>query len=91
MNAEARHNELIHSLPCVLHWKRMGEIRYGVEGHHPDREYPLIQVPLCHDCHQGPVGVHGLHRRRFEATYKVNDLLLMQWTLEAIYKFGRGI
>lgn len=40
----------------------------------------MNQVPLCDDHHQGPLGVHGLHRREFERRYKLNDLKLLAIT-----------
>lgn len=82
--------ERIHELPCVLHWKKMGQLVYGVEAHHvgqaSDRN-DFATVPLCCDCHRGPTGVHGLHRRGFETMWKVNDVMLLAWTNEALMKF----
>jgi hypothetical protein len=65
--SSARHRR---ELPCqTLHHVGMPE----------DRD-DMNQVPLCEAHHQGPLGVHGLHRRAFERYYKLNDLKLLAIT-----------
>lgn len=80
--------ERIHELPCVLHWKKLGQIIYGVEAHHPTvPRNDWLVIPLCHECHQGPTGVHGMHRKGFYTFWKVDDYVLLGYTNEALAKF----
>lgn len=78
--------ELIHGLPCVVCWLQTGEKRFGVEAHHlesvRDSLSDWLEVPLCADHHQGPSGVHGLHRRAFALRYNLDDLSLVAATLK---------
>ena len=41
-----------------------------------------LEVPLCHDHHAGPNGVHGLHRRAFYTRYNLDDLSLVAATIK---------
>lgn len=92
MSRAADYMERVAGLPCVLCWKRLGVETYGVEVHHAgdatDRN-DFAVIPVCVEHHRGPTGVHGLHRRGFETMWKVNDVLLLAWTNEALLKFGR--
>jgi Recombination enhancement, RecA-dependent nuclease len=78
--------ELVHGLPCVVCFLQTGKRVYGVEAHHleSDRDdlSDWLEVPLCRDHHQGPNGVHGLHRRAFYTRYKLDDLALIAGTIK---------
>jgi hypothetical protein len=67
-------------LPCVVCWMHEGVIRPCQELHHAgdatDRN-DWNQIPLCYDHHEGPRGIHGLHRRAFEARYKTTEMKLL--------------
>lgn len=82
--------ERLHELPCVLCWKKLGRIVYGVETHHAgdaDERDDWAQLPLCPEHHQGATGIHGLHRRGFHRFWKTNAIQLIAWTNEALHKF----
>jgi hypothetical protein len=87
--------EAIHGLPCVVCFLQTGQRRYGVEAHHleSDRDdlSDWLEVPLCHEHHQGPNGVHGLHRRAFYTRYKLDDLALIAATIEFMAKRSQMI
>lgn len=85
------HMERVASLPCCLCWKKLGKKTYPVEVHHVgegtgDRNDWAV-VALCREHHQGATGVHGLHRRAFDAMWKCDDIKLLAWTNEALEKF----
>ena len=85
------HMERVHSCCCVICWKKLGEVRFGVHAHHAgeasDRDdYAL--VALCPEHHQGATGIHGMHRRGFHRFWKTTDIQLLAWTQEALYKYG---
>jgi len=57
---EQRYMDFVAGLPCCLCRKR------PVELHHPrfgegaqQRAGNFLVIPLCPDCHRGPLGVHG--------------------------------
>ena len=39
-----------------------------------------------HECHQGSIGVHGLHRIGFERRTKLSEVDLVKRTLAAVVK-----
>ena len=81
--------ELIHELPCVVCWKKLGHKTYPVEAHHPTvPRNEWLMVPLCHEHHRGATGVHGMRRRGFEMLWKVTDEDLLGWTNEARARFA---
>lgn len=83
MSKVERYQSAVRELGCAL-CRHIG--RYhgpdltngAIELHHVESvrdglsEYAI--VPLHHMCHQGPEGVHGLHRRTFEMRYKLTDV-----------------
>lgn len=81
----------LRELPCVVCF-HMGQPRPSEELHHvgmPEDRDDLNQVGLCRDHHQGPLGVHGLHRREFERRYKLSDLKMLAVTRRLYLKrFG---
>lgn len=60
--------------PAAIH--HVESIRDGLS------EYAV--VPLCWDHHQGPEGVHGLHRRVFEMRYKLTDIDMLAMVAKAL-------
>lgn len=78
--------EMIHGLPCVVCFLQTGRKVYGVQAHHlesvRDSLSDWLEVPLCPDHHQGPNGIHGLHRRAFYTRYNVDELSLLAVTLK---------
>jgi hypothetical protein len=72
----------LRQLPCVVcdHMGLAGkceELHHA--GHSTDRS-DWNQVPLCREHHQGATGIHGLHRRGFEARYKLTEMDLLSRT-----------
>ena len=41
-------------------------------------------LPLCYEHHQGQSGVHGLHRRAFEARYKLTEIDMLAMVNKAL-------
>lgn len=71
-------------LPCVV-CVLLGEPpRPCAELHHVGD--PLTErneggkVPICEPHHQGPEGIHGLHRRGFVKASKVSDVAMLSMT-----------
>lgn len=81
MNVD-QYKSRLRLLPCVVCFY-MGQKTPCDELHHAgdatDRDDWNL-IPLCHDCHQGPNGIHGLHRRGFEARYKTTEMKLLAIT-----------
>jgi hypothetical protein len=44
----------------------------------------FLVIPLCYDCHQGPVGIHGT--KALMAVAKVSELDLLALTIERMQK-----
>lgn len=66
-------------IPCL----HMGQEKNAEELHHAgpaDERDDMNQVPVCRDCHTGPNGIHGLHRRGFEMRTKLNDFKMIAMT-----------
>lgn len=78
--------ELIHGLPCVVCYLQQGAKRLPVEAHHlesvRDNLSDWLEVPLCSEHHEGPNGIHGLHRRAFYTRYNMDELSLIAGTLK---------
>lgn len=73
-----KYHSRVREIGCVV-CNHLGVYRASVlELHHVesirDKLSEYAVVPLCHDHHQGPEGVHGLHRRTFEMRYKLTDV-----------------
>lgn len=88
----AAHLERVRSLRCVV-CTFMGMTQASpTEAHHVesvrDGLSDFATTALCHDHHQGPNGVHGLHRRAFEARYKLSDIDLVAMTIRLMDKEG---
>ena len=55
------------------------------ELHHAGRDTDRSdwnQVPICHEHHTGPNGIHGLRRRGFEARYNLTEMDMLALTRE---------
>lgn len=83
-----QYKKLVHELPCVVHWLFLQEKVYGVTGHHlesiRDALSHFAMIPVCHEHHQGPNGIHGLSRRGFELRYKLTEIDLMAGTIQLL-------
>ena len=84
MNLE-RYDARLRLLPCVV-CVLLGEPpRPCAELHHVGD--PLTErnehgkVPLCNEHHQGPEGIHGLHRRGFVKASKISDVMMLSTTV----------
>lgn len=84
------HLERVHSIPCVLCAKLGLTQGTPTTAHHvrtgqgaSQRAADMLCASLCHDCHQGPQGVHG-DRSRLKAAH-VTELSLVGITLQALY------
>ena len=83
---EKRHLARVASLPCAC---------CGSAGpslvHHLRHSQGLSQkastyltIPLCHDCHQGPAGVHG--DKSLMSVYKTSELNMLAAVVEKLAK-----
>lgn len=84
-----RHMSRVRGLPCVL--CALLNLPQGshTQAHHirdgqgmSQRADDMLTVALCHECHQGPQGVHG--DRTLLRIAKVTELGLLALTLEAL-------
>lgn len=77
----------VREIGCVL-CRHLGLGKSPASIHHVEAirdglsDYAII--PLCYDHHQGPSGVHGLHRRGFEARYKLTEIDLLALVNKAL-------
>lgn len=79
---QAQFEARLRALPCIV-GTVTGQGCRCEELHHvgpADERDDANQVPLCHEHHEGPTGVHGLHRRAFHARYKLSDLQMLAIT-----------
>ena len=68
---------------CVICLHRLNKNTSPCDAHHVgtgDERDDFATASLCKTHHQGPTGVHGLHRRAFESMWKVTPVLLLAWT-----------
>ena len=86
------HLKRIHALECVVCVHMGLQSPERVEAHHVesirDETSDYAVVPLCSPHHNGPNGVHGLHRRGFIARYGLSDVDLLGLTMKALEKDG---
>lgn len=88
--AGKRHLDRVASIGCVL-CRHLGTPGTPAEIHHlregqgaAQRGSDWTAVPLCPEHHRGASGVHGLGVRGFAARYKLDELGLLELTLEAL-------
>lgn len=84
MNQE-QYEARLRLLPCVVahHLGTTKHCEGGLTLHHAgphDERDDANLVPLCYGHHQGPMGVHGLHRRAFERHYRLSDFKMLAIT-----------
>ncbi len=85
-----RHMGRVAELGCVLcHHLGLGETPAQV--HHiresqgmAQRAGDFLTIGLCHYHHLGEGGIHGLGTRAFERMYKLDELDLLNMTLERL-------
>ncbi len=84
--AEKRHKARVAKLPCMLGYV-LGEAHGPVQVHHiregqglSQRASDFLTIPLCRECHQGDLGVHG--DRTLMRIAKVDELDLLAITIE---------
>lgn len=83
--AEENHKDRVAQLPCVVCLYKLDIITKPVSVHHvtvPADDFAV--APLCPEHHQGPTGVHGLHRRGFEMMWKLGEIDLLSLTNRAL-------
>jgi hypothetical protein len=87
--ATARHLSRVRGLPCVLCALLGQQQATPTAAHHiregqgmSQRADDFLTVALCHDCHQGPLGIHG--NRSLLKIAKTTELLLLARTIEAL-------
>ncbi len=89
----SKHLERLHEIPCVICTHMGMPESWPVAVHHlesiRDNLSDYAAIPICHDHHQGVVGVHTLSRRGFERMFKLTDLDLLALTIRALEKAGR--
>ena len=88
--ASTKHKSRVARLPCML-GEALGEQHWPVSLHHiregqgmSQRASDFLVIPLCRECHQGPLGVHG--DRSLLRIAKVSELDLLAMTIEALTK-----
>lgn len=81
------HLDRVASIGCVLCW-HLGRGYSAAEVHHlfdAHQRNDWLVAPLCHECHRGPNGFHGLGGERgFRARYKIGEPELLAMTLERL-------
>lgn len=76
--AEKRHMDRLAQWACIACGERPVHLHHVMkaEGKQMRRDHRYV-VPLCPDCHQGPLGVHGLgSEARFEEYWSVPSLAI---------------
>lgn len=84
--AAKRHMHRVAQLPCCLCGTRPVHVHHLREGEAAgggQRANDWLTVPLCPDCHTGPLGVHGDKTALLAARKNEHDLLAE--TLERLY------
>jgi len=75
------HCSRLRRLPCVACFVIKGIRHPAQELHHIEshrHEFSdFLQLPLCHEMHQGFTGIHGRHRLGFEKLHKVTQMQLL--------------
>lgn len=85
-----RHLDRVAALGCILcrHYGNEGtpaQIHHLREGQGASqRGSDWTAVPLCREHHQGASGLHGLGVKGFYARHKLDELSLLEMTLEAL-------
>lgn len=88
---ERDYHELIARMPCAL-FSHLGEPQpSGTTVHHiragqglSQRAGHFLVLPLCHEAHQGPGGIHG--DRSLWRIAKVDELDLLDKTIEQVFR-----
>lgn len=88
---EDKHLSRVASLPCML-GVALGQYDHGPSSiHHirtgqggSQRASHFLTIPLCHECHQGDLGVHG--DKTLMHIAKVGELDLLAMTTEMLLK-----
>lgn len=90
--AEARHLSRVAAIGCIL-CRYLGTPGTPAEIHHLREGQGAAQrgsnwtcVPLCPEHHRGASGLHGLGTRGFAARYKLDELMLLELTLEELLR-----
>ena len=82
MTNQERYHARLRTLPCIVGF-HIGQDCRCEHLHHvgpvEDRD-DMNVVPLCEAHHEGPMGVHGLHRRAFERHYRLSDFKMLAIT-----------
>lgn len=88
---QAQYEARLRQLPCIVGF-HIGLTCRCEELHHAgpaDERDDMNLVPLCNAHHEGPLGVHGLHRRAFERHYRLSDFKMLAITRRLYMKeFG---
>ena len=88
-SAERRHLDRVASIGCIL-GRLLGEPHGPANIHHmregqgmSQRASHWLAIPLCKDCHQGPLGLHG--DRTLLRIAKVDEMDLLAATLAELH------
>lgn len=86
--ATIRYHDKVASLGCMI-GRVMGESHAPANIHHiregqgmAQRADDFLVIPLCHDCHQGPLGIHG--DRTLLRITKMSELDLLAMTIREV-------
>lgn len=78
---------LVASLPCAVCGAFPVQVHHIREGQGMAQRAPhWLAVPLCHDHHQGGLGIHTLGTRNFERMNKASELDLLARTVKAVFE-----
>lgn len=88
--ASKRHLSALHELPCVVCLNVHGRKCNAQEAHHVEAARgswsDFATVPLCGACHDL---LHAMHRRAYYRAFKLDDVKLMAWTIELLWKHDK--
>ena len=84
--AEKAWLDLVASLPCATCGLMPVEVHHTREGQGgAQRASHFLTIPLCPDCHRGPLGIHG--DKTMMRILKKTELDLLAETIEKVFSF----
>ena len=81
---EKAHLDRVASLPCILCGVQPVEVHHAREEQGgAQRGGHFLTMPLCADCHRGPLGIHG--DKTMLRIMKTNEMDMLNETLRRLY------
>lgn len=75
--AERRHLAKVKELPCGVCGSQQGS-----EAHHIRQHQQYVCIPLCPECHRGPMGIHG--DKTLWRIHKLDELEVLNETIRRL-------